>query len=238
MDRTSNCAFYVNSGTLTDDLEPIGTVTCQWLGVPCQKWTVISNRILLETRIHSKAIFNSKNGRHSTAHTFYFVFMRAIDVKQATERGGSDYAGKQLRMSSNKYRFPIEFYWKYAEFYWKIWKTQSRPHAKLCTQCQLKDTYWRSGTNWGLSLANGWAYRAKNEQWFPIEFYWEFYWKHEKMKSAENIQKNRFSVRKSCQDFISVKLSYSNTCLAVTLAVFFERKKCPESYPQVPVLVL
>ena len=109
----------------------LGTVTCQWLGVPCQKWTVISNRILLETRIHSKAIFNSKNGRHSAAHTFYFVFMRAIDVKQATERGGSDYAGKQLRMSSNKYRFPIEFYWKYAEFYWKIWKTQSRPHAKL-----------------------------------------------------------------------------------------------------------
>ena len=58
------------------------------------------------------------------------------------------------------------------------------------------------------------------------------------LKSAENVEKNRFSVRKSCQNFISVKLSYSKTCLVATLAVFFERKKCPESYPQVPVLVL
>ena len=44
------------------------------------------------------------------------------------------------------------------------------------------------------------------------------------LKSAENIQKNRFSVRKSCQNFISVKLSYSKTCLVATLAVFFEKK--------------
>ena len=56
------------------------------------------------------------------------------------------------------------------------------------------------------------------------------------LKSAENIEKNRFSVRKSCQNFISVKLSYSKTCLVAILAVFFE-KNCPESYTKVPVLV-
>ena len=44
------------------------------------------------------------------------------------------------------------------------------------------------------------------------------------LKSAENIQKNRFSVRKSCQNFISVNLSYAKTCLVATLAVFFEKK--------------
>ena len=44
------------------------------------------------------------------------------------------------------------------------------------------------------------------------------------LKSAENIQKNRFSVRKSCQNFISVKLSYSKTCMVAILAVFSEKK--------------
>ena len=44
------------------------------------------------------------------------------------------------------------------------------------------------------------------------------------LKSAEKVEKNRFSVRKSCQNLISVKLSYSKTCLVATLAVFFEKK--------------